>query len=70
MSRSSSFTPPTRTKTSVEGYRPALKAGQPTFELKSGPLLRAAETARGEPHARHFLVIDEINRGQRRQGLR
>ena len=47
----------------VEGYRPALKAGQPTFELKSGPLLRAAETARAEPHARHFLVIDEINRG-------
>ena len=47
----------------VEGYRPALKAGQPTFELKSGPLLRAAEIARDEPHARHFLVIDEINRG-------
>ena len=47
----------------VEGYRPALNDGQPTFELKSGPLLRAAETARAEPHSKHFLVIDEINRG-------
>ena len=49
----------------VEGYRPALtNDGQPTFELKSGPLLLAAETARAEPHAKHFLVIDEINRGK------
>ena len=48
----------------VEGYRPALTNDeQPTFELKSGPLLRAAETARAEPHTKHFLVIDEINRG-------
>ena len=47
----------------VEGYRPALNDGQPTFELKSGPLLLAAETARAEPDSRHFLVIDEINRG-------
>ena len=47
----------------VQGYRPALNDGQPTFELKSGPLLRAAETARSEPQAKHFLVIDEINRG-------
>ena len=47
----------------VEGYRPALNDGQPTFELKSGPLRQAAETARAEPHAKHFLVIDEINRG-------
>ena len=47
----------------VQGYRPALKDGQPTFELKSGPLLVAAERARAEPQTKHFLVIDEVNRG-------
>ena len=47
----------------VEGYRPALKKGRPTFELKSGPLLAAAESARSDPDHKHFLVIDEINRG-------
>ena len=44
----------------VQGYRPALKDGQPTFELKDGPLLSAADKARTE---KHFLVVDEINRG-------
>ena len=47
----------------VQGYRPALNDGQPTFELKSGPLLSAAQNARAEPQTKHFLVIDEINRG-------
>ena len=47
----------------VQGYRPALVDGQPTFELKDGPLLRAAERARAEGAKRHVLVIDEINRG-------
>ncbi len=47
----------------VQGYRPALKDGQPGFELRNGPLLRAAKRAQGEPGAHHFLVIDEINRG-------
>ena len=47
----------------VQGYRPALRDGQPTFELRSGPLLQAAERARAAPDADHFLVIDEINRG-------
>ena len=47
----------------VQGYRPALENGQPTFVLKSGPLLLAAQAARDEPEATHFLVIDEINRG-------
>ena len=32
-------------------------------ELRNGPLLRAAERARQEPEAGHYLVIDEINRG-------
>lgn len=47
----------------VQGYRPALKKGRPTFELKSGPLIDAAESARSERDHKHFLVIDEINRG-------
>ena len=47
----------------VEGYRPTLKEGQATFELRKGPLRRAAEKARQDPLAKHFLIIDEINRG-------
>ena len=47
----------------VQGFRPTLKDGQPGFELKNGPLLDVAETARAEPDEKHFLVIDEINRG-------
>ena len=48
----------------VEGYRPELEGGQPTFTLRRGPLLQAAERARGDSEDnKHFLVIDEINRG-------
>ena len=49
----------------VRGFRPALVNGQPGFDLKDGPLLRAAERARKdeERNAKHFLIIDEINRG-------
>ncbi len=47
----------------VQGIRPSLQQGQTGFVLKSGPLLEAAERAEGERNAKHFLVIDEINRG-------
>lgn len=48
----------------VQGYRPDLMDnGQPGFRLQDGPLLRAAEAARINPDAKHFLIIDEINRG-------
>ena len=47
----------------VQGFRPALNAGQTGFERVNGPLVLAAERARKEPNAKHFLVIDEINRG-------
>ena len=48
----------------VQGFRPASTGnGQVGFELRDGPLLRAAERASNEPNADHFLVIDEINRG-------
>ena len=46
---------------SIGGF--GLNAGQPGFERVNGPLVLAAERARKEPNAKHFLVIDEINRG-------
>ena len=48
----------------VQGFRPALVGNeQPGFALRDGPLLRAANRAKEEPDEDHFLVIDEINRG-------
>ena len=48
----------------VQGYRPTLsEGGQAGFELKDGPLMRAAEKARQDPDHKHYLIIDEINRG-------
>ena len=47
----------------VQGYRPTLIEGHPGFEPKEGPLLQMARQAHNEPEAKHFLVIDEINRG-------
>ena len=47
----------------VQGFRPTLHGDRPGFRLRRGPLLRAADAAREEPQAPHFLVIDEINRG-------
>ena len=48
----------------VQGFRPKVTDdGQPGFELRDGPLRKAADRARQEPQAKHFLVIDEINRG-------
>lgn len=47
----------------VQGYRPTLRDGAAGFELRDGPLVRAARNAAEEPQCKHFLVIDEINRG-------
>ena len=47
----------------VQGYRPTLQDGQAGFTLRDGPLVTAARKARDEPHSPHFLIIDEINRG-------
>ena len=47
----------------MQGFRPALRDGQAGFELRDGPLVDAAKRAKAEPEAKHFLVIDEINRG-------
>ena len=47
----------------VQGFRPGLQGGQPGFVLRNGPLLDAAKAADDKPGEKHFLVIDEINRG-------
>lgn len=47
----------------VEGYRPTLEAGQASFKLRDGPLREMARRAKRDRDAKHFLVIDEINRG-------
>ena len=47
----------------VQGFRPkVLDNDQPGFKLTDGPLLRAAKNAE-DTDGRHFLIIDEINRG-------
>ena len=47
----------------VEGYRPRLENGTPSFELRHGLFRRACDAARAEPTIHHVLIIDEINRG-------
>ena len=47
----------------VQGYRPTLQNGNAGFKLQPGPLVKAAEQAQAEPGAKHFIIIDEINRG-------
>ena len=47
----------------VQGIRPKLQDGQAGFELRDGPLLVAAKQAGQEPEVNHYLIIDEINRG-------
>lgn len=50
----------------VQGFRPTTideEKKQVGFELCKGPLLQMADQAASELNERHFLVIDEINRG-------
>ena len=51
----------------VQGFRPSSSDdGQLTYRLREGPLMRSARAAaleaQAEPDAKHFLIIDEINR--------
>ncbi|MDE2659969.1 MAG: AAA family ATPase [Acidobacteriota bacterium] len=46
----------------VQGFRPSLEGGSAGFALRDGPLLEMAELAQRSDE-KHFLVIDEINRG-------
>ena len=48
----------------VQGYRPTLTdEGQAAFALRDGPLVQATKKAKDQPDSPHFLIIDEINRG-------
>ena len=47
----------------VQGFRPTLRDSVAGFQLRDGPLVEMAELARNAPSEKHFLVIDEINRG-------
>ena len=48
----------------VQGFRPRTsRDGQAGFDLRNGPLVQAAEKARQDPDNHHYLIIDEINRG-------
>ena len=48
----------------VQGYRPTLtEEGQAGFALRDGPLVQTARRAKDQPSSPHFLIIDEINRG-------
>ena len=51
----------------VQGFRPMLKGDRAGFELRDGPLVQTAKQAQADLDkglsTKHFLVIDEINRG-------
>ena len=47
----------------VRGYRPTLVNRQAGFTLRDGPLVRAANAVNRDKDNKHFLIIDEINRG-------
>ena len=48
----------------VQGFRPRVSGdGQAVFDLRNGPLVQTAEKARRDPDNDHYLIIDEINRG-------
>jgi 5-methylcytosine-specific restriction protein B len=47
----------------LEGFRPTEKAGAITFQLRDGVFKRLCARAERAPTKPHFLIIDEINRG-------
>lgn len=46
-----------------EGFRPVAADGGTGFSLQSGPLRKLAASAKDNPEQPHFLIIDEMNRG-------
>ena len=46
----------------VQGFRPSIENGNLVYKLRNGPLLEIAEKARVSDE-KHYLIIDEINRG-------
>jgi 5-methylcytosine-specific restriction protein B len=47
----------------LEGFRPVSRTGALQFELRDGIFKRLCARAVNVPHKPHFLIIDEINRG-------
>lgn len=47
----------------IEGYRPTGQEGALNFNLKDGLFKKLCEDARKAPKRTHYLLIDEINRG-------
>ncbi|WP_426043107.1 McrB family protein [Brevundimonas sp. TWP2-3-4b1] len=47
----------------IEGYRPQAEGGQLSFQLQDGVFKEFCDKARSDGRP-HFLIIDEINRGQ------
>jgi 5-methylcytosine-specific restriction protein B len=47
----------------LEGFRPKESGGALVFERRDGIFKRLCEEARANPTKHHFLLIDEINRG-------
>ncbi|TVQ95805.1 MAG: AAA family ATPase [Deltaproteobacteria bacterium] len=45
------------------GYRPEVRDGQLVFAPRNGVFVRVCEAARRAPEKDHFLLVDEINRG-------
>ena len=46
----------------VQGFRPSIENGNLVYKLRKGPLLKVAEEAK-DSGGKHYLIIDEINRG-------
>jgi 5-methylcytosine-specific restriction protein B len=47
----------------LEGYRPQAEGARMQFVLRDGIFKQLCADARGNPHLRFYLLIDEINRG-------
>ena len=47
----------------IEGFRPSLAGNVVHFALQDGIFKKLCKTARDNPDARYYLIIDEINRG-------
>lgn len=47
----------------LEGYRPETLKGQVTFSLRNGIFKTMCRDAEASPERGHFLIVDEINRG-------
>ena len=47
----------------VGGYRPQVRNGQLTFEVRDGAFVALCNAARKDPQRKYVMLIDEINRG-------